>query len=115
MQSRKLSASTEQSGVGGRAVSYLLILSVFQVDRVVSHAKNGEDKIDEGKDAVQPQETVSGREEVEINEHSGEHVAWGTAWHSASHPKPPLPPSRTSPASCQTFTPGTRGEADPGC
>lgn len=62
----------------------------------MSHAKDGEDKIDEGEDAVQPQETVSGREEVGINEHCGEHVAWGTAWHSASRPQPSLPPSRTS-------------------
>lgn len=81
--------STEQDRVGGGVVYHLLILSVFQVDRVVSHAKDGEDKIDEGKDAVQPQETVSGREEVRINEHCGEHVAWGPAWHLASHLWPP--------------------------
>lgn len=80
-------------------VSHLLILSVFQMNRVVSHAKDGEDKIEEGEDAVQPQETVPGREEVGINEHCGEHVAWQPAWHSASHLWPPLPPSRTSP--CQ--------------
>lgn len=77
-------------------VSHLLILSVFQVDRVVSHTKDGEDKIDEGEDAVQPQETVSGRDEVGINEHCGKHAVWGTAQHSASHPWTPLPPSRTS-------------------
>lgn len=47
MQSKKLAiSSTEQGRVGGEVVSHLLILSVFQVDRVVSHTKDGEDKVD---------------------------------------------------------------------
>lgn len=41
-------------------VAHLLVLSVFKVDRVVSHAEDSEDEIDEGEDAVQPQKMVSG-------------------------------------------------------
>lgn len=44
-------------------VAHLLVLSVFKVDGVVSHAEDSEDEIDEGENAVQPQEMVSVGEE----------------------------------------------------
>ena len=64
----------------------------------MSHAEDGEDEIDEGEDAVQPQEAIPGGGEEGISERCGGHVACGSAWHSVSHPWPPLPPSRTSPS-----------------
>lgn len=77
-------------------VAHLLILSVFQVDGVVSHAEDGEDEIDEGEDAVQPQQTVPGGGEEGISERCCGCVACRPAWSSVSHPWPPPPPSGTS-------------------
>lgn len=79
-------------------VAHLLVLSVFKVHGVVSHAEDGEDEIDEGEDAVQPQETVPGGGDEGIGKHCSGHVAHGPAWRSAPHPQPPPPPSRTSPS-----------------
>lgn len=94
-QSTQTPISTEQ-GRAGAVDAHLLILSVFKVDGVVSHAEDGEDKIDEGEDAVQPQESVSGGWEEESSEQCGRCVACSPAWHSVSHPSPPPLPSRTS-------------------
>lgn len=38
-----------------------LVLLVVQPQRVVSHAQHGDDKVDQGEDAVKPQEVVPGR------------------------------------------------------
>lgn len=65
--------------------AHLLILSVFKMHRVVGHAEDCEDEIDEGKDAVQPQETVPGGGEEEISEHCARHVAFRPVWQSESH------------------------------
>lgn len=73
-------------------VAHLLVLSVFKVDRVVSHAEDGEDEIDEGKDAVQPQEAVPGGQEEGISELCGGRMACGPAWCSVSHLWPLLLP-----------------------
>lgn len=77
--------------------AHLFILSVFKVDRVMSHAENGEDEIDEGKDAVQPQETIPGGGEEGISECCDEPGIWTSlvlsvspmaTRHPVDHPKP---------------------------
>lgn len=113
LQSTKLSTRAGQGRAGGRVVAHLLILSVFKVDRVVSHAEDGENEIDESEDAVQPQETVPGGGEEGTSECCGRCMACGPAWRSAPHPQPPPPPSGTSPS----HLPGPQGQdgQHPGC
>ena len=53
---------------GGVVLTDLLILSVLQLGRVVEHAEHGDDEVEQGEDAVEPQKSVPARGKPQMSE-----------------------------------------------